>query len=716
MTNRYGLPQAPLGQVSNVGGAISTDVSTGIVFSVDLDTSGTNTLQNPTNIEEGQSYTWQLRQNASTAVDVTFGDVFYFGKGFNPSITQTPSAVDIVHATAINDGSGVKLYATLEPNVKAVPSFTNTYAAMLGDIAVPTDNTSQYMTGGNVLDKDGSSSFTISVWLKIYAGYAPSLSFILTKSPGASTYAGYQITYGDGTGGNEGKLSLSFTNTWPSTYWKYNTSSATLLADGGWHHCVFVVRGTSSAPLIYVDGSLVAAPLAGGATFSASTANSADLVLGSRDDLTGGSIYYFTGNVDELSFFDDELTAGEILALYNGGVPTDLAGHDHLEAWWRMGDDASDDFTSATGQMTDQVGSLNLTPQNTTSANKVSGALTSVSGSYAKKVDAYSMAAGDVLIGVDTTGGAFTITAPNATHMTPGRLYYIKDEGSACGANPLTLAPYGSQTIDGVAAKVISNDDGALTFYGDGSNLFVVNEEEGNNLSMAQDAGRTLLDGLIHAWPGNRLPVLSNVANRYWNMHEVGATATLAAGGDSANAWRTSLDGATGFESPGLKLPHSGTKWSAFLVFEPTSATVFQVFLDYGNRNAAGEKSWNIYVWSGDSKLYVEWSEDGTTLNHSIASTNNVLAAKNRMYFYYDGANIGLTLNGTTMTPVAAGATGNFNNAVESGLRWGMSGAGGDRLTGGIETLLIWEGDSAIKSATEIADLMTAGNHITGYE
>jgi hypothetical protein len=68
------------------------------------------------------------------------------------------------------------------------------------------------------------------------------------------------------------------------------------------------------------------------------------------------------------------------------------------------------------------------------------------------------------------------------------------------------------------------------------------------------------------------------------------------------------------------------------------------------------------------------------------------------------------------MTPVAAGATGNFNNAVESGLRWGISGAGGDRLTGGIETLLIWEGDSAIKSATEIADLMTAGNHITGYE
>jgi hypothetical protein len=570
------------------------------------------------------------------------------------------------------------------------------------------------MTGGNVLDKDGSSSFTISMWLKIYAGYAPSLSFILSKSPGAASYAGYQVTYGDGTGGNEGKLSLSLTNTWPSAYWKHNTTSTTLLADGGWHHCVFVVRGTNAAPLVYVDGSLVAAPLAGGALFSASTANIADLVLGSRDDLPGG--YYFTGNVDELAFFDDELTAGEVAALYNGGVPTDLTGHDHLEAWWRMGDDASDDFTSGTGQMTDQVSSNNLTPQNTTAADKVSGVPVPSASAHVAKSTTYSMSADNAVVGVDTTEGSFVLTAPDATLMTPGSLYYVKDEARACGANPLTLAAYGSQTIDGAAAKVIPDDGGAVTFYSDGSNLFVVNDQTGNNLSMAQDTGRTLLDGLIHAWPGNRLPVLSNVVNRYWNMHEVGTTATLAAGGDSANAWRTSLDGATGFESSGLKLPHSGTKWSAFLVFEPTSATVFQVLLDYGSRSAAGEKSWNIYVWSGDSKLYVEWSEDGTTLNHSITSTNNVLAAKNRMYFYYDGANIGLTLNGTTMTPVAAGATGNFNNAVESGLRWGMSGAGGDRLTGGIETLLIWEGDSAIKNATEISDLMTAGNHITGYE
>jgi len=75
--------------------------------------------------------------------------------------------------------------------------------------------------------------------------------------------------------------------------------------------------------------------------------------------------------MDELAVFDDELTASEITAIYNLGTPTDLTGHDHLEAWWRMGDDASDDLTGGTGQLTDQVGSNNLTPYNTTSADKV---------------------------------------------------------------------------------------------------------------------------------------------------------------------------------------------------------------------------------------------------------------------------------------------------------------------------------------------------------
>lgn len=474
MTHKYGLPQAPLGQVSNVSGTISIDASTGVVFSVDLDTSGTNTLQNPTNVEEGQSYTWQLRQHAVTAVDVTFGDAFQFSSGTAPTITQEPGAIDVVRATALDDGSGVKLFCEFEADVKVVPQFVNTFASMFGDIAAPTDNTSQYMTGGNILDKDGSSSFTISMWLKIYSGYAPGLSFILSKSPGASTYAGYQILYGDGTGGNEGKLSIGLTNSWPSTFWKYNTTSNTLLADGGWHHCVFVVRGTNTAPLIYVDGSVVAAPKADGDLFSASTANSADLVLGSRDDLTGGSLYYFTGNVDELAFFDDELTAGEIAALYNSGVPTDLTGHDHLEAWWRMGDDASDDFTSGTGQMTDQVGSNNLTPQNTTAANKVSGAVATSSDLYTSKSTTYAMSVDDVLVAVESTGGGFTVTAPDATTMKRGRLYYIKDEGGACAANPVTLDPFGAQTIDGAADIDINADFGAVTFYSNGFNLFTL--------------------------------------------------------------------------------------------------------------------------------------------------------------------------------------------------------------------------------------------------
>ena len=80
--------------------------------------------------------------------------------------------------------------------------------------------------------------------------------------------------------------------------------------------------------------------------------------------------------IDEVSYWDKALSSSEITELYNSGSAADLSSHSavsDLVSWWRMGDNASDDLTADTGQITDVEGSNNLIPRNTTSSSKVEG-------------------------------------------------------------------------------------------------------------------------------------------------------------------------------------------------------------------------------------------------------------------------------------------------------------------------------------------------------
>ena len=71
--------------------------------------------------------------------------------------------------------------------------------------------------------------------------------------------------------------------------------------------------------------------------------------------------------VDELSFFNAELSASEVASLYNGGTPSNLAiftpGPAH---WYRMGDGDS------APTLTDSIGNADLTMTNMGDANFLS--------------------------------------------------------------------------------------------------------------------------------------------------------------------------------------------------------------------------------------------------------------------------------------------------------------------------------------------------------
>ena len=60
-------------------------------------------------------------------------------------------------------------------------------------------------------------------------------------------------------------------------------------------------------------------------------------------DTTGEN--FFEGNIDEGSVWNKALTAAELLAIYNSGIPIELTSNSgdyvsssNLQGWWRMGD------------------------------------------------------------------------------------------------------------------------------------------------------------------------------------------------------------------------------------------------------------------------------------------------------------------------------------------------------------------------------------------
>tara|TARA_B100000029_G_scaffold516741_1_gene633526 strand:- start:10562 stop:11680 length:1119 start_codon:yes stop_codon:yes gene_type:complete len=368
MTYKFGISSSPTGTVTDVAGTQSTDASTGVVFSVTLNTTGTNTLENPTNLQEGQEYVWRLEQDSVTPVDVTFGDNFYFATGTAPTITQVAGAVDILRATALDDGTGnIKLYSKFEADVKAVTTaLVNTYSMELVQAS------SQYCALGSTsaLDKGNTDPFSISLWVRPTAALTGTLALV-TKMAGSPTGNGYALYYfgGDLYMHLRGNLS-------PLTqiYW-YLSGAATYTPVNDWTHVVMVYDGNNNATAakLYTGISGIdASPTEqtttqGGSALTASMSNAASFKVGAFN----GPASFMDVMVDEVSFWDKALSSSEVADIYNGGTPTDLTGSSDLVSWWRFGDDASDDFTGSTGQITDQVGSNDLIPYNTTSANKV---------------------------------------------------------------------------------------------------------------------------------------------------------------------------------------------------------------------------------------------------------------------------------------------------------------------------------------------------------
>lgn len=94
------------------------------------------------------------------------------------------------------------------------------------------------------------------------------------------------------------------------------------------------------------------------------------------------------------------------------------------------------------------------------------------SGNISSTTSNHTVAAGERIFLVDTTGGAFNLTLPNPSLR---QVVIVKDIAGILQTNPLTVVRFASESIDGTAAdKILRTAYGCWTFISNGTNWFVL--------------------------------------------------------------------------------------------------------------------------------------------------------------------------------------------------------------------------------------------------
>jgi len=199
------------------------------------------------------------------------------------------------------------------------------------------DGSNDHVVVGDVaeLKFDVGDAFSISVWIN--TSVSASIQRIVSKRLNGGVNTGYDLALEVG-----GELSFQFIDdsTVPQITRVIDTA-ATNLADGIWHH-VAITKGLTEAGNdinLYIDGNSIAATVSDD-TFIGNGGTSFDTTTPFQIGSINGTGSPFNGRIDDVAVYNKELTSGEILAIHNDSVPTDLSLDSGLVGYWLMGDSA----------------------------------------------------------------------------------------------------------------------------------------------------------------------------------------------------------------------------------------------------------------------------------------------------------------------------------------------------------------------------------------
>ena len=204
------------------------------------------------------------------------------------------------------------------------------------DYSLNFDEVDACIAMGDVLDmaNDGTDAYSISAWFK--TTHTGSHQFIVAKNLQGGWYNGYSLVM-------RGDLKIIYFmlgTVQSNARIQGKTGTILSLNDGNWHHVCLTYDGSQviGGFTLYYDGVSQAITTEYNNTPN-NVANAADFMIGARGTGTSPA-FVFDGNIDETSYFTSELSAGDVTAIFNAGVPNDISSLNPV-GWWRMGDEAT---------------------------------------------------------------------------------------------------------------------------------------------------------------------------------------------------------------------------------------------------------------------------------------------------------------------------------------------------------------------------------------
>jgi hypothetical protein len=188
-------------------------------------------------------------------------------------------------------------------------------------------------------DGSSNSAFSYSFWVRVERSSTNVFQHLISK--GSSSNSEYLIQAMPPNSYGLNANSIYFALYPGSTSGAVVESPASSISLNTWHHVVCTADGTGnrSGMKIYIDG--VSQTLRTSGQSSITMDNYTDpLRFGARSSNTTPNSY-LQGKMDEVAFFNSELSSSNVTSIYNSGGPDDLASLSPV-GWWRMGDTGSD--------------------------------------------------------------------------------------------------------------------------------------------------------------------------------------------------------------------------------------------------------------------------------------------------------------------------------------------------------------------------------------
>ena len=245
---------------------------------------------------------------------------------------QTITASDI-SANVAAEGSGSRV------------SYQNTYSADLDGV----NDKVRYSSINFFQTLFGANSFSLSYWIKhadvftTDSNPANAIQNSIGFSP-ESQLESFQlgVVYGPNHSNSTYRNRINFQTLDAGgiaiPFNTFSTDLSSILSDNTWYHVVYTSEAGASSRTgkIYVNGV---------DRTGTDTSNALDVSgvspgaggIGTRT-VFGSDADYEEMNIDELSTYNTVLSASDVTAIYNSGVPTDESSRSGLTGYWRFGD------------------------------------------------------------------------------------------------------------------------------------------------------------------------------------------------------------------------------------------------------------------------------------------------------------------------------------------------------------------------------------------